>query len=246
MLKARRRWVWSMRRTLDAPRGTGGQRAQPAGRGRRLWRAGLAGRRSAAETREGRPSSTRLLTGRSDTPRALSPAGLRGSIWIVRAAANRKPADGTKLFDALTDAPCLSTSEVRVAPRGPGGEGRTAMVELRAKRVHTARPELTGPRGGLPQDHRAQPGRRVSIPAGETPLLWRLLTTHPVADAVQAEEIVQLYRLRWRIEQTFRDLISDGLALEADSQILEPGANVQPRGHGIDRREPEPPSSSTP
>ena len=47
------------------------------------------------------------------------------------------------------------------------------------------------------------------------------MTTLPVADAHQVEEIVQLYRLRWRIEQTFRALKSDGLALE-DSQIIEP------------------------
>ena len=43
----------------------------------------------------------------------------------------------------------------------------------------------------------------------------------PVASAARAEEVVQLYRLRWRIEQTFRALKSDGLALE-DSQIIEP------------------------
>jgi hypothetical protein len=62
--------------------------------------------------------------------------------------------------------------------------------------------------------------REVEAPAGKAPLLWRLLTTHGVADAAQAEEIVQLYRLRWRIEQTFRTLKSDGLALE-DSQLVD-------------------------
>ena len=124
---------------------------------------------------------------------ARRPAGLD---LIVRAAANRNLADGTKLFDALTDAPCLSTSEVRVAPRGPGDKGRTAMVELRAKRVQIARPD-----NGLVEDFPKTielslvEAREVNIPAGKTPLLWRLLTTHPVADAVQAEEIVQLYRL---------------------------------------------------
>ena len=42
----------------------------------------------------------------------------------------------------------------------------------------------------------------------------------PVADQVSAEDVVQLYRLRWRIEQTFRALKSDGLALE-DSQLVD-------------------------
>src|SRR5258708_30493994 len=60
----------------------------------------------------------------------------------------------------------------------------------------------------------------IGAPAGATALHWRLLTTHAVGNAAQAEEIVRLYRLRWRIEQTFRALKSDGLALE-DSQIID-------------------------
>jgi len=47
-----------------------------------------------------------------------------------------------------------------------------------------------------------------------------LLTTHSVARAEDAGEIVQLYRLRWRIEQVFRALKSDGLALD-DSQVID-------------------------
>ena len=97
-----------------------------------------------------------------------------------------------------------------------------ASVELRAKRVRIARPD-----NGLVEDFPKTielslvEAREVNAPAGKTPLLWRLMTTHSVADAAQADEIVQLYRLRWRIEQTFRALKSDGLALE-DSQIIEP------------------------
>ena len=131
---------------------------------------------------------------------ARRPAGLD---LIVRAAQNRNLADGTKLFDALTDAPCLSTSEVRVAPRGPGDKGRTASIELRAKRVRIARPD-----NGLVEDFPKTielslvEAREVNAPAGKTALLWRLMTTHSVADAAQADEIVQFYRLRWRIEQT--------------------------------------------
>jgi len=62
--------------------------------------------------------------------------------------------------------------------------------------------------------------REVNAPAGKTALHWRLLTTHSAESAQQAEEIVQLYRLRWRIEQTFRALKSDGLALD-DSQVID-------------------------
>jgi hypothetical protein len=50
-------------------------------------------------------------------------------------------------------------------------------------------------------------------PRGATAIHWRLLTTLPATDAAQACEVVNLYRLRWRIEQTFRALKSDGLGL---------------------------------
>ena len=59
----------------------------------------------------------------------------------------------------------------------------------------------------------------MDIPAGTTkPLLWRLVTTLPAATLADASEAVRLYRLRWRIEEVFRVLKSDGLKLE-DTQV---------------------------
>ena len=56
--------------------------------------------------------------------------------------------------------------------------------------------------------------REVDAPSGSSPLLWRLLTTIEVTNADEAAEIVRLYRLRWRIEEIFRSLKSDGMRLE--------------------------------
>jgi len=140
---------------------------------------------------------------------------------IVRAAQDRALADGGRLFEAVAGDKPLSTGEVRVAPRGPGDKGRLATVEVRASRVRIARP-VNGRVEDLPPEIEITlvEAREIAAPAGKTPLLWRLLTTHTVRNAAQAEEVVQLYRLRWRIEQTFRALKSDGLALE-DSQIVD-------------------------
>lgn len=140
---------------------------------------------------------------------------------IVRAAQDRVLVDGTKLFAALENVAPLQTSLVKVAPRGPGDRGRQASVELRAGIVRIARPQNMPPSEadedvGLTLVE----AREVDVPAGKTPLLWRLLTTHSVNCAADAEEIVQLYRLRWRIEQVFRALKSDGLALD-DSQVID-------------------------
>jgi hypothetical protein len=140
---------------------------------------------------------------------------------IVRAGQDRALAEGGMLFEALADAEALSRSEVRVAPRGPGDKGRIATVELRAGTVRIARPQIAG-LSDAPKtvELTLVEAREIDAPPDKTPLLWRLLTTHTVTCTAQAEEVVHLYRLRWRIEQTFRALKSDGLALD-DSQVID-------------------------
>jgi hypothetical protein len=58
----------------------------------------------------------------------------------------------------------------------------------------------------------------TTVPPGEEPIHWRLLTTHAVPDLAKALEIIDWYRQRWHIEQLFWTLKSQGFDLEA-SQI---------------------------
>ncbi len=141
---------------------------------------------------------------------------------IVRAAQDRRLAEGGLLFAALEQAQALSCSDVRVAPRGPGDKGRIARVELRSATVQIKRPRTADRDDDAPAaiELTLVEAREVDAPAGKTPLLWHLLTTLVVTNAGQANEVVQLYRMRWRIEQVFRALKSDGLALN-DSQIID-------------------------
>jgi Transposase DDE domain len=150
---------------------------------------------------------------------ARKPAGLD---LIVRAAQDRKLTGGGTLFAALADAQPLIISPVRVAPRGPGDKGRIARVALRADTVRIARP-VNGIADNDPDtlELTLVEAREIDPPPGKSALLWHLLTTRPVGNAAQAQNIVQLYRLRWRIEQVFRALKSDGLALD-DSQLIDP------------------------
>jgi len=209
---------------VDAAIWTRSNRRVAARRGRLLeekesarW---LAGCEAAAKTLSEAASVTMVADRESDIYElfARKPDGLD---LIVRAAQDRSLAGGGRLFEALRDAICLSTSLVRVASRGPGDKGRIAKVELRAARVCIARP-VNGHHGDIPEAIELSliEAREVDAPTDKTPLLWRLLTTHVVTHAAQANQIVQLYRLRWRIEQTFRALKSDGLALD-DSQVID-------------------------
>jgi hypothetical protein len=140
---------------------------------------------------------------------------------LVRAAQNRALDDGTRLFAAVESWPALGQHTLAVLPR-PGMPGRTAQITLRASTVM-----LRHPRNAR---HEGDPGKlcitlvealEANPPAGVTPLHWRLLTTLPAQTDADAAEIVRLYRLRWRIEQTFRMLKSDGLRIE-DAQTADP------------------------
>jgi len=145
---------------------------------------------------------------------------------IVRAAQDRKLTDDAeRLFSAATDWREFGRMSIRVPPHRPSEVERIASVAAKAGRVGVARP-----RNGA---DRADPAsvtltfvevHEIDPPQGQKPIVWRLLTTMQVCgqpdEFAAAQQIVQLYRLRWRIEQVFRAIKSDGLRLE-ETQIQE-------------------------
>jgi len=54
-----------------------------------------------------------------------------------------------------------------------------------------------------------------SVPQGEEPIHWLLLTTHPVETFSEAREILKWYAQRWMIEQLFRISKRQGFDIEA-------------------------------
>jgi hypothetical protein len=93
------------------------------------------------------------------------------------------------------------------------------VVALRYGEVEICRPRQEQDRS-LPETVRLRvvEAREIDPPADVEPLHWRLLTTHKIADAAAAWQIVGWYQLRWVIEQLFRVMKSQGLQLE-DSQM---------------------------
>jgi Transposase DDE domain len=143
--------------------------------------------------------------------------------FVIRAKHDRRLSSGVKLFDATAASPELGGAIVKVASKGIGDKGRQARVLIKVAAVEFGRPNQPVLRAAPLPAVNVVEVVEVDAPTGVEPLLWRLVTTLPVGTLGDACEIVRLYRLRWRIEETFRTLKKDGLRLE-ETQVAEASA----------------------
>lgn len=60
--------------------------------------------------------------------------------------------------------------------------------------------------------------QEIDAPIGQSPVSWRLLTTHAVSSFEDAHQIIKWYQCRWNVEQVFRTLKKKGLDIES-SQV---------------------------
>ena len=139
---------------------------------------------------------------------------------LVRAKHNRSLGRrGPKLFDAVRAARAQAWLEIHVrrssARRGTRQqaesalrEERAARVALRWRKVRLPVPDSSASKGQEPLELDLVHVFEEEPPPGAEPLEWFLLTSLPVRNRAQAEEILQLYRLRWRIEEWHRVLKS--------------------------------------
>lgn len=115
--------------------------------------------------------------------------------------------------------PVAGTRRVRIREHADHPE-RDALVAVRFGMVTLSRPRTIRAAENLPPQITLSflEVTEPSPPEGVEPVMWRLLTTHPIADAERAWQVVDWYRCRWIIEQFFRTLKKQGLKIE-DSQI---------------------------
>lgn len=150
---------------------------------------------------------------------------------IIRACQNRRihlpaSAPGTGLLFPFIDSLPEQGRFMVTIPAAPGRKARTAELAVRfapvvlRKPLHGADPALPATVGLTLVDV-----RETSTPPDGGPIHWRLLTTHPVATLAQARRIIDLYRLRWIIEEFFRALKTAGFDIEA-ADIGEPRAMI--------------------
>ena len=136
---------------------------------------------------------------------------------LVCAKHNRKLDDkqGGKLFEVLAGGEADGHVEMRIEglterpkasrkPARPARRKRLASCELRYRRLSLPPTRKRGKPVSLCGVHLVE----TDPPEGEKPVQWSLLTSLEVSSAEQAEEVVEHYLQRWRIEDYFRVLKS--------------------------------------
>jgi Transposase DDE domain len=139
---------------------------------------------------------------------------------IVRTCPNRRVETDEEeqidlLFERVDSQPEQGRFQVKI-PAAPGRKERLAELAVRFARVAVRKP-MHGAAHDLPATVTLTmvDVRETSKPAKGEPIHWRLTTTHEVANLSQARRIIDLYRLRWTVEEFFHTLKTAGFNIEA-------------------------------
>lgn len=132
---------------------------------------------------------------------------------LIRSRSDRKlKGSPQKLYGHLQEQPLAGAFTLSLkGDERKHRSGREATIQVRFSKV-----SLVGKTTGKPLQLYAVEARESdeSVPAGERPIQWRLLTTHVVENFQQACQIIECYTMRWNIEQVFRLLKHKGLNVE--------------------------------
>lgn len=178
-------------------------------------------------------AAARRITGVSDRESDIYEHFARRPInvdLIVRACQDRRidtdeAGQMDLLFSHLDGLPEQTRFEVKI-PAAPGRQARTTELGLRSSRVMMRKP-LHGAARDLPASLAlwVVDVRETSAPRDGKPVHWRLLTTHEITNAAEARRVVELYRMRWVIEEFFHTLKTAGFDIEA-ADISHPPAMI--------------------
>lgn len=145
---------------------------------------------------------------------------------LVRAKADRLlVGEEQKLFDYLSALPVKAQYDLKIAGTRQRSE-RTARMEVRFSDVVIGPPgNYKGQKQHINLSAVSVREHEETVPKGEQPVIWRLLTTHKIATAAQAIACVHYYKKRWLIEELFRVLKTKGFKIE--SSQLGSGAGLK-------------------
>ncbi len=148
---------------------------------------------------------------------------------IVRACQNRRietddEAQIGLLFAHVDALPEQGRLAVEI-PAAPSREARTSELAVRFSRVELRRP-LHGASDLPPTITLTIVDVREISTTDERSIHWRLLTTHVVKSLADAQRMVDLYRMRWVVEEYFHTIKTAGFGIE-QADIAEPEAMIR-------------------
>ena len=125
--------------------------------------------------------------------------------------------EGDKIFNAILNDPAKGAIEVEVprksqrAKKGNKSASekqpkRQATLSLRWMKVSINPPEIGSAKDQPPVEMWLLDAREENPPEGVSPLNWKILTSIPITDIEEAEEVLIFYAKRWRIEDWHRIL----------------------------------------
>jgi hypothetical protein len=150
----------------------------------------------------------------------------RRTYLLTRASRDRSVAEGGTLFAFMAQFAEKHRFALDLPARPGKRQARQASLTVRFGRVRICRPKAcSDPKAPRQIELFAIEVRELNAPVGETPILWRLLTTHEVESIDQALTVIGWYRQRWNIEQLFRTLKTQGIGIE--QSVVEDGAALE-------------------
>jgi hypothetical protein len=158
---------------------------------------------SGKRLREGAPDAPIwfLLDREADRGLMLKVLAASGHTYVVRSSSNRRVVAQKRryLLDQLSEV-APSHGYALDVQAGPGRTARRAHMLVRATRATLSmRDRITWHRWAF--DVTVVEARETATtPAGEKPIVWRLLTNHKVATASDADQVLDAYAMRWSIE----------------------------------------------
>jgi hypothetical protein len=147
----------------------------------------------------------------------LTEAGLAGHWFTIRSGRNRRVRSangrGCKLRSLLAKQPVLTRAKLQVRA-APNRQARTAALEIRACTTTLDLRDKRTERRFAMTINVVQIRERHSTPSGEKPIVWTLLTNHPIVTAQDISDVVFGYSMRWRIEELHRSWKSGACRVE--------------------------------
>jgi hypothetical protein len=130
--------------------------------------------------------------------------------WLIRSKHNRTLPQGGKLWASVTAE--KSIGEIRfIRAARAGVKSRPVHQQLFVKRVSIPNGLKGEQKGTL--EVTCLVAQEIDPPAGEKPVVWRLLTNRLVGSLVEASELIDWYRARWEIEMFF-DILKNACKIE--------------------------------